>query len=275
MLCLFEGGLMKRLSRPSRTPAQLLDSTNRRLNMYTLSATAAGVGVLALAQPAEAKIVYTPIHRIIGPNGYYTLDLNHDGKVDFVLARTKVSDGTYVRSDLIVDPYLANSANGVTATAFGTDRQAIALRAGARIGPKGLFNNGRITEMAGHGTVSRTNHYSYWVGQWGNGGKGLKNRYLGLKFNVNGKVHFGWARVTVTTRGKRFTGILTGYAYETIPNKSIIAGKTKGPDDEAVAEQISRASTPRPQAPTLGLLAMGSRGLSIWRRKQSAEPTQW
>ncbi len=121
----------------------------------------------------------------------------------------------------------------------------------------------------------RGSSYTKWFDQWGNGGKGLKNRYPSLKFFINGKVHFGWARVTVTMGGKSFTAILTGYAYETIPNKSIIAGKTKGPDDEAGAEQISQASTPTPQAPTLGLLALGSPGLSIWRRKESAEPTQW
>ena len=26
------------------------------------------------------------------------------------------------------------------------------------------------------------------------------------------------------------TALLTGYAYETVPNKAIITGKTKGPD---------------------------------------------
>ena len=40
---------------------------------------------------------------------------------------------------------------------------------------------------------------------------------------------------------------VTGYAYETIPNKAIIAGKTKGPEDSA--EQ------PTP----LGRLALGRR----------------
>ncbi len=54
----------------------------------------------------------------------------------------------------------------------------------------------------------------------------VKNRYLGLKFIIKGKDHFGWARLTTTGR----IALLTGYAYETIPNKPIIAGKTKGPE---------------------------------------------
>ena len=75
-----------------------------------------------------------------------------------------------------------------------------------------------------------------------------------MKFTINGKVHYGWARLSVTNlKGKfRITATLTGYAYETIPNKPIIAGKTKGPDVIALPA-------------TLGHLARGS-GLSAWRR---------
>jgi hypothetical protein len=50
---------MKRCSRPRRT-AELCKSLHQQLNAYALVASAAGVGVLALAQPAKAKIVYTP-----------------------------------------------------------------------------------------------------------------------------------------------------------------------------------------------------------------------
>src|SRR5579863_10427884 len=72
---------MKRSPRP-RTTANLSDSIHHRLNMYALAASAAGVGVLALAQPIEAKIVYTPADVKIGYIPY-NLDLNHDGVVDF------------------------------------------------------------------------------------------------------------------------------------------------------------------------------------------------
>jgi hypothetical protein len=47
---------MKRSSHP-RTAVKLTGSTHRRLNAYALAAGAAGVGILALAQPSEAKIV--------------------------------------------------------------------------------------------------------------------------------------------------------------------------------------------------------------------------
>ena len=55
----------------------------KRLNKYALAASAAGVGVLALTHSAEAKIIYTPTHRVINAGQHYNLDLNHDGKTDF------------------------------------------------------------------------------------------------------------------------------------------------------------------------------------------------
>jgi hypothetical protein len=41
-----------------------------------------------LSHSAQAKIVYTPIHRVIGPRSSLTLDLNHDGTTDFTLLET-------------------------------------------------------------------------------------------------------------------------------------------------------------------------------------------
>jgi len=132
--------------------------------------------------------------------------------------------------------------------------------------------------LVAHGTsYGRHSSATLWQDQWANGGKGLKDRYLGLKFYIRGEVHFGWARVTVTTTGKTFTATLTGYAYETIPNKSIIAGKTKGRDgiDDAIAQANPASLTAPPRAAaTLGLLAMGSPGLSIWRRGESVGASQ-
>jgi hypothetical protein len=77
---------MKRASRPYTT-AELSKSLNRQLNMYTLAATMGGVSALALAQPAEARIVYTPAHISIPLNGgLVQIDLNKDGVNDFALS---------------------------------------------------------------------------------------------------------------------------------------------------------------------------------------------
>jgi hypothetical protein len=53
---------VKQSVRVSRTPFNLSVSVHHRLHMYALAASAARVGMLALAQFAETKIVYTPAH---------------------------------------------------------------------------------------------------------------------------------------------------------------------------------------------------------------------
>jgi hypothetical protein len=81
---------MKRAPRPRRT-ANLSESIHHQLNMYAIAASAAGVGVLALAQNAEAKIIYTATHQTIKPNQPYDLDLNRDGVTDFLLSVTSAN----------------------------------------------------------------------------------------------------------------------------------------------------------------------------------------
>jgi hypothetical protein len=66
---------MNRSRRPPRKPSKLSESIHHQLSSYALAATAAGVGVLALIQPAEGKIVYTAAHRRIGPHQTLHLDL--------------------------------------------------------------------------------------------------------------------------------------------------------------------------------------------------------
>ena len=76
---------MKRLSRAARPISNLSEPISQRLNMYALAAGAAGVGMLASAHPAQAKIVYTPANIPIVQNaGPVQLDLNHDGINDFL-----------------------------------------------------------------------------------------------------------------------------------------------------------------------------------------------
>jgi hypothetical protein len=74
---------MNRSSGPCKT-ANLPDSIHQQLNMYALAASVAGVGISALAHPAEGKIVYKPAHVVIGYHGVrnHSLDLNSDGFAD-------------------------------------------------------------------------------------------------------------------------------------------------------------------------------------------------
>jgi hypothetical protein len=231
--------------------------------MYALAASAAGVGLLALAQPAEAKIVYTPAHIHIKMNGdMVPLDLNHDGIVDFYLHVY----GFFETVILSACQYTGSFSNG-TVCSFVRGTNAIrragtgygaALPYGARIQP--IRNFGEAAAILGRLKVD-SGTYTQWMGPWLNGGKGVKHRYLGLKFKVKGRFHVGWARMTVVTISNNFTATLTGYAYETIPGKGIIAGKTKGPDVTTVSPA------------TLGHLAAGASAIPTWRVKQTKSTT--
>jgi hypothetical protein len=226
---------MKPSSQPPGTPSKLSDSVHHQLNMYGLAASA-GVGLLALAQPAEAKVVYTRTHHVVGPNHDYVIYLNHDGIGDFTISNWYgCSDYGCAGDELAAVPAKGNTAAG------NQFHQAFALYRGAVIGFKRFHFSGQSMALAGEG---------FPLGYWYN----VRNRYLGLKFQIKGKTHYGWARLNVTVRqGLRITATLTGYAYETIPNKAIIAGKTKGPDVINV------------QPGSLGHLAAGTSAIPAWR----------
>ena len=204
-----------------RQAKKLSQPLERQLKVYALAASAAGVGMLALAQPAEAKIVYTPAHKHIGPNQSLRLDLNHDRKVDFTLSNFASCGTDQCHYDLFQRP----AAAGNSAVGYIFDGQlllASALNHGVRIGRGVGFHKGTaaLVEIVFSSGGLSTNVF----GPWPN----VKDHYLGLKFQIRGKTHYGWARLSVAVNKTTINGTLTGYAYETAPNKPIIAGKTKG-----------------------------------------------
>jgi hypothetical protein len=78
----------------------------------------------------------------------------------------------------------------------------------------------------------------------------------------------------------KISATLTGYAYETIPNKPIIAGKTEGAasegDEEGFDAGASLTTHPIPDAPlpvSLGMLSLGAKGVPLWRRSESVADT--
>jgi hypothetical protein len=235
----------------SRKTFKISDSLNRQLNTYALVASAAGVSVLALARASEAKVVYTETHQVTHSGFPLYIDLNHDGIKDFVLRTTYYAGTAYFKVGLDASGDL-NINNAVAGRRFSHNgyffSAASALPAGARIGSERKFPVRfpfMAVELFNRVHTSQYSDLGPWVGK----GKGVRDRYLGLKFVVHGKVHYGWARLSVTLGHHRqyddVSGTLTGYAYETVPNKPIIAGQITGPDVITV------------QPETLGSLARG------------------
>jgi hypothetical protein len=103
---------MSRSSSPSRMISQVSSSLEKRLNLYSLAASTAGLSVLALAQPAEAKIVYTKTHHVIGLNHAYKLDLTHDGTADFLIQETQTGSVGFLVNRLAVKEPPGNAVVG-------------------------------------------------------------------------------------------------------------------------------------------------------------------
>lgn len=177
---------------PQRLPARL----EGRLASYVMAAGAAGVGLLALGNPASADIIYP---------GYSAL-----------------------------------TGAGLSFYQYGRDGCGI-------INPN-LTSGGQL----------RFSSFTSAAGPWAN----VKNGYIGLRFPISydpetgaPQIAYGWARMTVnaTPRGSVWFSVsFAEAAYNTVVGQRILAGQTAVPEPG-----------------TLGLLAMGSPGLGLWRRNKA------
>ncbi len=233
-----------------KRPSILSESLHQRLNSYALAASAAGVSVLGLISPtefvlpagvavaslfsfsesAEAKIVHTHAHAFINcgtSSNTYTINMKS--------------------ATFKIVCFEAGHSSGLTVHVIGKKNEvlrnpkhwAAALSKGKTIGSNSLFFNYATINMWG---CSYKTCYGPWYDV---------DRYLGLKFFIKGKAHYGWAQVSSGHPVE-----VVNYAYETIPNKPIIAGKTHGKDVITV------------QPATLGHLARGASALPSWRAKE-------
>ena len=256
---------MKHSPRFSATPSNLSESCGRRLNAYALAASAAGLGLLTLVSPAEGKIVYTHANLPLMNQNQVFFDLNHDGTNDFFFYGQSISRrsiSTFLFRLTVSPAQQGNAIWGVESHEHASC--AASLPAGVRVGPKRPFQANRAVLLDWSGGPNGGTAYCPWAGKIG-------KAYLGLKFTIKGQTHFGWARVR-TTSIYPYKVFLTGYAYETIPNKPIITGQTKGRDDGTFGQPAPvPLREPSTQPLTLGLLAMGSPALSIWRRQDSVQ----
>ena len=254
---------------PSRSTIPLSKPLTQRLNAYTLAAGAAGVGLLASAPSAQARIVYTPANIPIARNaGTVELDLNNDGISDFQFSNTYYSQAGkrppegFVQFSLTVSP--AQQGDGVLTVEDKHTLCAAHLHKGHKVGPKSPFQPGQSALPMFAGAGDYTSFHS--VGPW----LKVKSGYLGLKFVIQGKTHFGWARIRMAGES---SPTIVGYAYETIPNRRILTGQKKDADKVSGIQPISQSAA-APQAGTLALLAAGSSGRTLNSRPAMAGVTQ-
>ncbi len=192
----------------------------------------------ALVTIAQAEIVYTPVNVRLPTNGYYAIDLNHDGITDFTFhsasGQRRCPDGPgggpfwY----LTVQPA---GAGGIVGTSY-----AAALQSGVPVD----FRQSFYRNTAYMYDVMKSTRCPFSSGNWVH----ALQRYLGLEFQINGQTHYGWAELS--TNGETGVDFLFGFAYETIPFKPILTGQTMdSPGEPAIDSGSAESTVPEPTAP--------------------------
>ena len=245
--------------RLTKSAQPISNKLNINVESYASVALAAGVTLLALAAPANGEVVITKKTIPIPPSTEglpVSIDLNHDGVKDFSFSLYSFAYHSFDQT-LRIAPLEGGAVVGALNSPGRS--YASALIRGAKVGASAHFTSkGSATIERAHGFDASSKYSRHLYGNWGGN---PANRYLGVKFLIGGKTHFGWVRLTVTTEPRGFSSEITAYAYETIANKKISVG---------IAEATAAATQPQPfEQPqhSLGMLALGADGLSIWRRE--------
>jgi hypothetical protein len=243
-----------------RKRSELSKVTDERLKKYSLAAMAAGVGALALAQPADAQVVVTSTSIQLNSGGSVSIDLNNDGVTDFILAieHNGYDHGFY--GSFVAMPITGGKVMAGTRGTLGA--YASILGNGAVIGPSAHFSSsaGRGVTMVERsvGFVSASTQNTVY-GNWGN----ANNKYLGVRFLINGETHYGWIQISTDTVAG-MTATIEAYAYEVQANKKVTIGSTAKAAEGRTAPDAPTAA--RNRGPSIGMLALGSAGLNLWRR---------
>jgi hypothetical protein len=176
---------------------------------------------LILNKFANAQIVYTNIQpnvrlscNNIPCNKNYSLDLNNDGVIDFILTTFKEGIGFGGQGYMVGVKVLSLSTNSILVSSISN---AAALTSSDIIQSTSIWQSG-MKYLRVYYSLSGT------AGNWST----INNKYLGLKFNVNGQSYFGWVLLSVSVSSSQATVTIKSYAYDTTPNHSILAGATSG-----------------------------------------------
>lgn len=182
-------------------------------------------GVLAVAitgaNEAKGNVIYTDetpdFNGIVGSQ--YFLDLNNDGIDDFRIWH----NGS---SNLYISPLTAT--NEVLGSGGATFAYPFALSSGATVssGAGTFFNNGYA------GGFQSLNYGSCSFGNWCT----VTDRYIGLRFDIGGNIHYGWVRLDVNNAGSVWT--VKDYAYDDVVGNSISTGTMGSPGVASAATGI-------------------------------------
>lgn len=235
------------------------DNFDHTLRLYATAAVAAGVSIFAMSQSTEAKVVTTTKTIFIPINHPVTVDMNNDGIADLQFSLTSYSADCSPDFEFMMKPLNGAAVVGGPFASYAGP-YASALAPGAKIGPSAHFAKSSGRRIAIERSRFQYCSFSYHRSIYGHWGGNPKNRYIGVRFLINGKTHYGWISLSSNfVNRKSIAAHVNSYAYETVANRRILAGSTTATVSEAAKTD---------NGPSLGMLALGSDGLAIWRREE-------
>lgn len=242
-------------------PSLLDEVLERRMLLYVL---AAGATLAGASGAAQSRVVFTPSNVVLS-TGSLQIDLNNDGTTDFILdyggGPQNVAGRSRRRPPGCSSGGFGLYASGATASDGIVDGNGNtfveALRNGTKIGNHDYFKNSGLMAVITDTTFCRSIAEGYFAN--------TTQRFLGVRFQIDGRTHYGWIGFRSVTASVFITATLYGWAYETQPNTPIYAGLA------AAIGKLEKQPAVRSAEPTsLELLAAGHVAVADWRRRNAA-----
>jgi methionine-rich copper-binding protein CopC len=198
--------------------------------LKTYASVAAGV---VAASTAGAQIVYTDVNPDVTINtipSSFDIDFNGDLTPEFQL-KLYYSSSFYLARVVPMSPL-----NEVMATSYVDVLNPNDIISGAQ----SFVNYGSALEIndwyldlfeLAFSTYSYSSITYSSTGTWGKWGGANTDKYIGVKFDISGNTHYGWIRVDTdfsTTNPSAWSMTIKDFAYQSIPDSSILAGDMGG-----------------------------------------------
>lgn len=206
-------------------------SLQRKLEWYGISTT----GLLLLSSQANAQIVYTDIDPDITCDEFslpYYLNVDGPGTpIDFVFGVNYAYYYLFASNAILAAPWFFEAENGIAGSPYmsgGFFNKGLAdqLDEGAYIGYGVPFVDNNFLETSSYIPQAFLAVHPEFAGLPNNWEDDGNPHYLGIKFIMDGALHYGWVRLSIDPG---FNSIhIYDYAYNLTPNASIIAGDAGG-----------------------------------------------
>jgi hypothetical protein len=166
--------------------------------------------ILAIAavapQAASGEVIYTAVNKTLSGSGSMGLDLDQNGIRDFTLVAASHATVCGLLVPAHAGSVYIKVAGNVPVVTHGN--YAALLQTDIPIKFDKSYAIDQFYVCFGH------NHHV--------------DGYLGLKFQISGQTHYGWAQISVDASPTSTRTTLIGFAYETIPNQAINTGQISG-----------------------------------------------